>query len=113
MSGNEYVNIHLPSNRAQGIQVSRWNTLVTMNNAYSYGRVGHRQGERGGDRLVKRSLMRTVLETGASTHLIVISTDDVHVSRNGPQIVVRFTVANIASAENLLDFSWNEKLLEL
>jgi len=57
--------------------------------------------------------MRTVLETGASTHLIVISTDDVHVSRNGPQIVVRFTVANIASAENLLDFSWNEKLLEL
>ena len=37
-----------------------------MNNAYSYGRVGHRQGERGGDGLVKRSFMRTVLETGAT-----------------------------------------------
>jgi hypothetical protein len=50
---------------------------------------------------------------GLPTHLIVISTDDVHVSRDGPQIVVSFTVANIASAEDLLDFAWNEKLLEL
>jgi hypothetical protein len=47
------------------------------------------------------------------THLIVITTNDVHVCCNGPQIVVRFTVANIASAEDLLDFSWNEKFLEL
>jgi hypothetical protein len=47
------------------------------------------------------------------THLIVIPTDNVHVSRDGPQIVVRFTVANIAGAKDLLDFSWNEKFLEL
>jgi len=37
----------------------------------------------------------------------------VHVSRNGPQIVVRFTVANIAGAKYLLYFSRNEKFLEL
>jgi len=37
----------------------------------------------------------------------------VHVSRDGPQIVVCFTVANIAGAKDLLDFSWNEKFLEL
>ena len=47
------------------------------------------------------------------THLIVVATNDVHVSRDGPQIVVRFTVANIASAKDLLNFSWNEKFLEL
>jgi hypothetical protein len=68
MSGNEYVDIHLPSDRVQGVQVSRWNTLMTMNNAYPYGRVGHGQGERGGDRLVKRSFMWTVLETGGYPH---------------------------------------------
>ena len=50
---------------------------------------------------------------GLRAHLIVISTDDMHVSRDGPQIVVRFTVANVASAKDLLDFSWNEKFLEL
>jgi len=83
-----------------------------MNNAYSYGRVGHRQGERGGDRLVKRSFMASSKQ-GLRAHLIVISTDDMHVSRDGPQIVVRFTVANVASAKDLLDFSWNEKFLEL
>jgi hypothetical protein len=82
-----------------------------MNNAYSYGRVGHRQGERGGDRLAKG--VRTVSRLGLHTHLIVITTDDVHVSCDGPQIVVRFTVANIAGAKYLLDFSWNEKFLEL
>jgi len=54
MSRNEYVDVHLPSDGVQGVQVARWNTLVTMNNAYSYGRVGHRQGERGGDRLVEK-----------------------------------------------------------
>lgn len=114
MSRNEYVDIHLPGNRVQGVQVSGWNTLVPVNNAYPYGRVGHRQGERGGDRLVKRSFMWSVLENWShGTHLIVISTDDVHVSRDGPQIIVRFTVANIASAKNLLDFAWNEKFFEL
>ena len=66
MSRYEYVDIHLSSDRVQGVQVSRWNTLVTMNNAYSYGRVGHRQGEGGGDRLVERSFVRTILETGAT-----------------------------------------------
>ena len=47
------------------------------------------------------------------THLIVVATNDVHVSRDGPQIVVRFTVANIAGAKDLLNFSWNEKFLKL
>ena len=56
VSRNEYIDIHLPSDRVQGVQVPRWDTLVAMNNAYSYGRVGHRQGERGGDRLVKETL---------------------------------------------------------
>ena len=47
------------------------------------------------------------------THLIVVATNDVHVSRDGPQIVVRFTVANVAGAKDLLNFSWNEKFLKL
>jgi len=29
------------------------------------------------------------------------------------EIVVGFTVANVAGTEDLLDFAWNEKLLEL
>jgi hypothetical protein len=36
----------------------------------------------------------------------------VHVSCDRPQIVVRFTIADIASAKDLLDFSWDEKFLE-
>jgi hypothetical protein len=75
--------------------------------------VGHRQGERGGDRLVKKKFVETLSKLGLRTYLIVIATDDMHVSRDGPQIVVRFSVANVAGAKYLLDFSWNEKFLEL
>jgi hypothetical protein len=84
-----------------------------MNNAYSYGRVCHRQGEGRGNRLEKVKFVKTHSKLKLRTHLIVITTNDVHISRDGPQIIIRFTVANISSAKNLLDFSWNEKFLEL
>ena len=84
-----------------------------MYNAYSYGRVCNGQGEGRGNRLVKGKFVKTHSKLKLLTHLIVITTNDVHVSRDGPQIVICFTVANISSAKNLLDFSWNEKFLEL
>jgi hypothetical protein len=61
----------------------------------------------------KREKLKALSRLRLQTHLIVIATDDVHISCDGPQIVVRFTVANIAGAKYLLNFSWNEKFLEL
>ena len=85
-----------------------------MDNAYSYRRVGHRQGEGRGDGLVKCSdISKDTPKLMQCTHLIIVTTNDVHVSCNGPQIVVRFTVANIASAKDLLDLSRNKKFLKL
>ena len=48
-----------------------------------------------------------------AAYLIIVATDDMHVRCNRPQIVVGFTVAYIAGAKDLLDFSWDKKLFEL
>lgn len=48
-----------------------------------------------------------------AAHFVIIATDNMYVSCYGPEIIVGFAVANIASAKDLLNFSWNEKFLEL
>ena len=46
-------------------------------------------------------------------YFVIIATDNMYVSCYGPEIVIGFAVANVASAKDLLNFSWNEKFLEL
>jgi hypothetical protein len=93
MTRNQYVHIHLPRHRAERIQVANWCTLVPMYHA-NLNRIvhdSHRQRERG---------------------LVVVALDDVYVGRYGPQVVVRLLVADVARAENLLNFSRDEEFLE-
>lgn len=83
---------------------------MAVNDPDSYGRVGHRQGKRGGDRLVAG--LSNEIFTAGPAYLIIVATDDMHIRRNCPQIIVGFTVANIAGAKDLLYLAWYKKLLE-
>jgi hypothetical protein len=93
MTRNQYVHIHLPRQRAERIQVANWYTLVPMYHANLNWIVhdGHRQRER---------------------RLVVVALDDVYIGRYGPQVVVRLLVADVARAEDLLDFTGDEEFLE-
>ena len=48
-----------------------------------------------------------------AAHFVIIAADNMHVSCYGPEIVIGFAVANIASAKDLLNFAWNKEFLEL
>ena len=48
-----------------------------------------------------------------AAHFVIIAADNMHIGCYGPEIVVGFAVANIASAKDLLNFSWHKELLEL
>lgn len=49
----------------------------------------------------------------SAAHLIIISSHNIHIRRNRAQVIVRLLVTDIARADDLLDFSGNEELLEL
>lgn len=51
-------------------------------------------------------------QLGHTTHIIPVPLDNMHIACNGPEVVVRLLIADVASADNLLDLSRNEKLLE-
>ena len=94
MARNQYVHIHLPRQRAERIQVASWYTLVPMYHA-NLNRIvhdRHRQWER---------------------RLVIVALDNMYIGRYGPQVVVCLLVADVARAENLLDFTGNEEFLEL
>src|SRR6266571_7271076 len=94
MPRNKYINIHLPCNRAQRIKVPSWNRLVSMNHT-NLNWVVHNSNGRWKRRF------------------IVVALRDVHVWRNGAQVIIGLLVADIACAKYLLDLSWNQKFLEL
>jgi len=93
MSRYQYIYIHLSSQRTERVKVSRWYTLVSMYHPNL-------------DRIMKHSYRRW------KPRLVVVTLDYMHVRRNGPQIFVCFFVAYVACAQDLLDFAWNQKLLE-
>jgi len=86
--------MHLPRQRAERIQIASWYTLVPMYHANLNRIVHHRHRQR-------------------ERRLVIVALDDMYIGRYGPQVVVCFLVADVARAEDLLNFTRNEEFLEL
>ena len=46
------------------------------------------------------------------SRLVIVALDDVYIGQYSPQVVVRLLVADVARAEDLLDFTGNKEFLE-
>ena len=46
------------------------------------------------------------------TYLVVVAPHDVNIRRYSLQVLVGLPIAQVTSTKNLLDLSWDEKLLE-
>jgi hypothetical protein len=95
MAADQDIDIHLPSNRIEDIEVTDWDTLVAMDNAYLYWMVEDSYGEWKG------------------SILVIVSSNDLDVRGNGTEVFIRFLITHIARAQYLLDFPGNQQLFEL
>jgi hypothetical protein len=95
MAADQDIDIHLPSNRVEDIEVTNWDTLMAVDDTYLYWMVEDSYGEwKGGI-------------------LVIVSPDDLNVRCNGPEVLIRLLITHIARAQYLLDFSGNQQLFEL
>jgi hypothetical protein len=51
-------------------------------------------------------------DTQWKRRFVIVAFHDMHVGGDGSQVVIGLFVANVACAKNLLNLSWNQKLLK-